>query len=229
MSSIFEVSLENANAELARLLKPYSKVDFTPIMRVIGEQLVAAVDDEFESSGRGRWPPLAPSTLGKGKWSGPPKVGSRRDAKAKAAFYETRGNGGSEREATAAARKAGGMRYKTRGSSFANADRVGSAEHDATRAAYYEAIGGGATHEEAMTAAHKRAQHGGILHDTGALAGSIHSESGPDFAMATTDKFYAVFHVSSAPRSIIPLRDFFDVPEDVYEEAANTLLEAIAE
>lgn len=76
----------------------------------------------------------------------------------------------------------------------------------------------------------RRRGHGGqLLQDTGALAGSIREEHGADFALATTDKFYAVFHVSDAPRTIIPLRNFFDVPSDVYDEAAITILAALAE
>lgn len=229
MGGMFEVSLEGKNRELRRLLEPFAKVDFRPIMDVIAEQLVAAVSEEFDTSGHGKWPPLAASTLARGKWTPAPKAGSKREAKAKAAYYEARGAGGSEGQALAAARRAGGMKYKRRGRAFAEADRVGSTRHAETIAAYYEARGAGGTQEEATKAAHKAAQRGGILQDTGALAGSIRGESGPDFALATTDKFYAIFHVSSAPRRIIPLRDFFDVPESVYDEAANTLLEAITE
>lgn len=226
--SMFEVKLDE-DGELKRLLAPYAKVDFSPVMKVIAEQLVAAVGDEFDTSGHGKWPPLAASTLGRGKWTGPPKVGSKRHAKAMVAYYEAKGSGANDKTAQAAARKAGGMKFRTRGDSFADADRVGSDRHTETRTAYYEAVGNGKTHEEAVDAAHRAAQRGGILQDTGALAGSIRGESGPDFALATTDKFYAVFHVSSAPRKIIPLRDFFDVPDDVYEEATNTLLEALTE
>ena len=79
------------------------------------------------------------------------------------------------------------------------------------------------------TKAKRRGGGGQLLMDTGALAGSIRGEHGADFALATTDKFYAVFHVSDAPRSLIPLRNFFDVPDDVYEEAAITILAALAE
>jgi phage gpG-like protein len=199
-----------------------------PVMKEVAEQLVAAVGDEFNTSGHGKWPPLAASTLGRVRWGAAPKVGTKREAKAKAAYYEARGSGGSERAAAAAYRKAGGVRRRTRGASFAESDQVGSQRHDEKRAAYYEAIGEGKSQEEATVAAHKAAQRGGILVDTGALAGSIRGESGPDFALATTDKFYAVFHVSDAPRTIIPLRNFFDVPDDVYEDAAITILESLA-
>lgn len=140
----FEATLD-ATA-LTKILKRMGAkpADLTDTMAVVAEQLVAAVGDEFESGGRGKWPPHAESTI--------------------------RGR------------------------------RVGSGE--------------GAPQ---------------LLKDTGALAGSIRGEHGSDFALATTDKFYAVFHVSDAPRTIIPLRNFFDVPDDVYEEAAITILAALAE
>lgn len=144
MAVLFEATLD-ATA-LGKILKKLGAkpADLTPTMAVVAEQLVAAVNDEFETGGHGKWPPHAKSTI------------RRR--------------------------------------------RVGS--------------GQGAPL---------------LLKDTGALAGSIHEEHGADFALATTDKFYAVFHVSDAPRSIIPLRNFFDVPDDVFQEAAITILAAIAE
>lgn len=69
--------------------------------------------------------------------------------------------------------------------------------------------------------------HHQILVDTGALAGSQNPSSGRDWAEVSTDKFYAVFHVSDAPRKKIPLRNFYDLPESVYETAAETILEAV--
>jgi phage gpG-like protein len=141
MGGTFEATLDVT--ALGKILKRLGAkpADLTDVMAVVSEQLVSAVNDEFESGGRGRWPPHAKSTIKK---------------------------------------------------------RRGDAPHQ-------------------------------LLVDTGALAGSIRGESGPDFALATTDKFYAVFHVSDAPRTIIPLRNFFDVPDDVYEDAAITILAAIAE
>lgn len=166
---------------LGKILKKMGAeaADLSPVMAVVAEQLVAAVNDEFETAGHGKWPPLKESTLRKRRGSFDASVGTDRERDAKAAFYEARGEGASDEEAGA---------------------RAGNA-----------------------------AQKGMILRDTGALAGSIRGESGPDFALATTDKFYAVFHVSDAPRTIIPLRDFFDVPDDVFEEAAITILGALAE
>lgn len=106
---------------------------------------------------------------------------------------------------------------------------VGGDAESRARAAYYESAGRGEEPEQSIVHARRASQSGMILQDTGALAGSIHGEHGPDFALATTDKFYAVFHVSDAPRKIIPLRNFFDIQEHVYEDAAILILGAIAE
>lgn len=113
--------------------------DLSTTMQVVGEQLLAAVSDQFDSEGGGKWAPLADSTI---------------------------------------ARRRGGGDHK-------------------------------------------------ILQDTGALAGSQAVHSGADFAEVSTDKFYAVFHVSEAPRHIIPLRNFYDLPEDVYTVAVATILAAV--
>lgn len=115
-------------------------MDLTPAMRIVSEMLVAAVNDEFETGGQGKWAPLAESTL-----------------------------------------------RQRRGST---------------------------------------AQ---ILVDTGRMAGGIHGEAGADYAEVASDTEYAVFHVSSAPRSRIPLRNFFDLPEQVYEDAVDAVLAYVAE
>jgi phage gpG-like protein len=67
-----------------------------------------------------------------------------------------------------------------------------------------------------------------ILVDSGVLPGSIAGESGSDYAQVGTSVEYAVCHVSSEPRSKIPLRDFFDLSEEVYDDAADVILEHIA-
>lgn len=64
-----------------------------------------------------------------------------------------------------------------------------------------------------------------ILKDTGRLAASIRPDSGSDFAEASTDVEYAVYHVSDAPRNKIPKRDFLDVLDDgMLDEAAETVM-----
>jgi len=124
---------------LTKLLKKFEKAggDLSPMTRVIAEQLVADVNDEFDSEGRGRWPKLAASTLAK--------------------------------------RRKGGAGAK-------------------------------------------------ILQDTGRFAASVSPYSGVDYAQAATDVEYAVYHVSEAARSVIPLRNPFDVPDAAIERAAETLL-----
>jgi phage gpG-like protein len=63
-----------------------------------------------------------------------------------------------------------------------------------------------------------------MLKDTGRLMGSIEAAFGEDYAEAGTDVDYAVYHVSAAPRDMIPLRNFFDIPEDAFDEAAEMLI-----
>ena len=64
----------------------------------------------------------------------------------------------------------------------------------------------------------------GPLKFNGQFAGSIRGDSGPDFAEASTDTPYAVFHVSDAPRSKIPLRNPFDLPDATLDEALDMIV-----
>jgi phage gpG-like protein len=228
MSSMFEAQLDVTL--LVKRLDYFGKVseDLSDVMEVVAEHLHAAVSDEFATSGHGKWPPLKPSTLGQVVSHSNVRVGSNRHSKGLAAYYATRNAGGHELAARNAYRRAAGVKMKTRGDAFRAADQVGSERHNATRAAYYEAAARGASHEEATHEAMKVAQRGGILHKTGALAGSQHPEHGKDWAAVGTDKFYAVFHVSDAPRKIIPLRDFYDLPQSEYDGAMRIIEEMVA-
>ena len=105
----------------------------------VAEHLVSAVSDEFDSAGRGNWPPLADSTI-----------------------------------------------------------------------------------------AHRRGTEAQILVDTGRFAGSIEADSGPDFVEAATDVSYAVYHVSDEPRSVIPLRNPFDIAPERVDEAYLMILDDMA-
>ena len=135
MGSGVDVAVDTSDLE--KQLAAYRKRagNLSGTMAIVAEHLVAAVNDEFESAGNGRWAPLAPRTL-----------------------------------------------KKRRGTS---------------------------------------AQ---ILKDTGRLAASIRADSGPDWAEASTDVSYAVFHMSDAPRSLIPLRNPFDLPDEVFDGATDILI-----
>jgi phage gpG-like protein len=64
-----------------------------------------------------------------------------------------------------------------------------------------------------------------ILQDTGRLAGSITPYHDGLIAEAFTNVKYAKYHTSSAPRSKIPLRDFFDIDfVRVMEDTAELLM-----
>jgi len=62
-----------------------------------------------------------------------------------------------------------------------------------------------------------------ILKDTGRSAASVQADSGPTWAQAATDVGYMVFHVSDGARSVIPLRDPFDVEEAAWPDLADAL------
>lgn len=79
----------------------------------------------------------------------------------------------------------------------------------------------------ASTLAKRRGSTAQILSDTGRFPGSIRANHGDDWAEAATDVRYAVFHVSEAPRTIIPLRDPFDVDEARLDEAQEIILAAL--
>lgn len=70
----------------------------------------------------------------------------------------------------------------------------------------------------------KRGLGAQILKDTGRAAASVRGESDATSASAVTDTAYMVYHVSDAPRSVIPLRN----PFDVFDAAAPELEETIA-
>jgi phage gpG-like protein len=73
---------------------------------------------------------------------------------------------------------------------------------------------------------YKRRKHGKgaqILQDTGRAIASVQAANGPDWAGAYTDVSYMVYHASAAPRSVIPLRDPFDVEEQAWPDLAEAL------
>ena len=78
----------------------------------------------------------------------------------------------------------------------------------------------------AASTLYKRRLHGKgaqILLDTGRAAASVEAAHGADWAGAYTDVSYMVFHVSAAARSVIPLRDPFDVEEAAWPDFVDAL------
>ncbi len=85
--------------------------------------------------------------------------------------------------------------------------------------------GGGTWAPLAPSTLYKRRLHGKgaqILQDTGRAVASVQADSGPTWAQAATDVGYMVYHVSNAARSVIPLRDPFDVLGAVWTEIHDT-------
>lgn len=66
-----------------------------------------------------------------------------------------------------------------------------------------------------------------ILKDTGRAAASVRAEHGQDFASAVTDVSYMVYHVSDAARTVIPLRNPFDVEDIAIPELEDLIADYI--
>lgn len=93
----------------------------------------------------------------------------------------------------------------------------------------YETAGRGRWPDLAdATKARRRGSVFQILVDSGRTAASTAPDYGDDFAEAASDVETLVFHVSDKPRTKIPLRNPFDIPEEAFEEAAETILEFVA-
>lgn len=66
------------------------------------------------------------------------------------------------------------------------------------------------------------------LFATGRMAASNEAEYGNDYAAVTNDVPYTIFHVSKEPRTRIPLRDFFDIPDNAFDACAQVVVDFIA-
>jgi phage gpG-like protein len=77
------------------------------------------------------------------------------------------------------------------------------------------------------TLAKRRGTEAQILVDTARFRNSIEPLVENGEAAAVTDVEYAVYHVSSEPRYVIPLRNPFDVAPEVIDAALAILVEAI--
>ncbi len=71
------------------------------------------------------------------------------------------------------------------------------------------------------TLASRRGTTAQILQDTGRFAGSIHGTSGSDYAEASTDVGYAIYHVTGTAK--MPRRDPFDLDDSRIEAAVETI------
>ena len=68
-----------------------------------------------------------------------------------------------------------------------------------------------------------------FLKRSGVLAASVYGLATDHTAEAATGVSYAVYHCSSAPRKKIPLRDPFDIPDEAFDRANETLLGLLME
>jgi phage gpG-like protein len=94
----------------------------------------------------------------------------------------------------------------------------------------YESEGRGQWPPHAASTLRKRRGGGRgarLMQDTGVLAASTEPNYGSDFAEATTGVEYIVYHLDGGP--VIPQRNPFDLEEDVFDAAVDTLLEYVVE
>jgi phage gpG-like protein len=66
-----------------------------------------------------------------------------------------------------------------------------------------------------------------ILQDTTVLVGSITPDHGDDYVEAFTNVPYAVYHISKAPRRVIPLRDFFAIDQEEFLAEASDIIVSV--
>lgn len=66
-----------------------------------------------------------------------------------------------------------------------------------------------------------------MLQDRGILKGSIRADSGDDWASASTSVAYIVYHLDGG--EVIPKRNPFELRDEVFEDAAQLVAQAVAE
>jgi phage gpG-like protein len=67
-----------------------------------------------------------------------------------------------------------------------------------------------------------------ILKDTGRAAGSVRGEYDHESASAVTDVAYMIYHASEDARTVLPLRNPFDVEDVAMPEIEDVLVDFIA-
>lgn len=90
----------------------------------------------------------------------------------------------------------------------------------------WDSAGNGTWPGLAASTLRKRRQQGRgaeILKDTGVAFAGVAADYGADYAGASTGVAYMVFHVSDAPRTIIPLRNPFDVEEQAWPDVQDAI------
>lgn len=89
----------------------------------------------------------------------------------------------------------------------------------------YDTEGNGAWPPHAASTLEKRRGGGRgarLLQDTGRLAASTEAEHGADYAEASTNTEYIVYHLEGGP--VIPKRNPFELGDEVFDDATETLL-----
>lgn len=87
----------------------------------------------------------------------------------------------------------------------------------------FDTAGQGEWPELAESTRRRRGDDAQPLLDTGRWRNSNQVEADSDSVVVSTDVEYSVFHVSSAPRSVIPLRNPYVLREDAEDEIVETI------
>ena len=203
--------------ELRQIVAMYdrrARAVFNEVAPAAADAMHAEVLEVFDTEGYGQWPRFAWQRRGEpppgtpmGTRAGPltPKqdaARAKRDAR------------DAKRKAT---EKAERKRQKKLRASFGHA--LGSVERR-----YGASRGGAAPKKEkrkrsAKTARYYRRMQGNpkLLQDTGNLVGSVTPYHENDLVEVFTNVPYAKYHISPAPRRVIPLRDFFAIDMAAFE------------
>lgn len=175
------------------------------LARPISESLHAEVLNVFETEGYGKWP---------GFWwqrRGLPKPGTPKPARPSKPAPKLTARQVAFREKRAAKAKASAAREKKLRASFGYA--TGSISRR-----YADKPTKGTKKRKGVAKSYRRWQgNPKLLQDTGVLVGSLTPHTAEDLIEVYTNVPYAKYHVSAAPRHKIPLRDFFDIDQAVFE------------
>ena len=199
---------------LVRLYEKRARDVFKRIGPSAAEAMVAEVLEVFETEGYGEWPPFAwqrdglpPPGTPMGKRFGPvrPSTGKKRDrewARAREAKKQ-------QRKLRARFGYAMGAVDRNYGGASMRAPKKPKRQLSAKTKRQHRRFKGGSAK---------------LLQDTGNLVGSITPEWDTDYVEAFTNVPYAKYHISPLPRHKIPLRDFFDIDMQRYEQDVVNML-----
>jgi len=196
---------------LLKVVRQYEKRArrvFREIGPLAAESMHAEVLEVFETEGYGQWPPFAWQRRGEPPPGTPmgQRVGPVTPARHARQMKEH-----ARKEREKAAKRAEARKQKRLRAAFGHA--LGSVERRYGRPASPTRNRKKKRKRKASTQRYYDRMQGNpkLLQDTGNLVGSITPDWTDNVIEAYTNVPYAKYHISPAPRHVIPLRDFFDI------------------